>query len=161
VLARHAAGVVVITVADGGGPAGLTVTSFTSASLRPPLVSCWVDERSETLPKLRSAGLFAVNILSGGQPETAARFAGRRADRFAPPTRWRPGPYGLPVLDGIAAFLACRPHSILKAGDHHLILGLVVHAEALGRTDDPLLYHHGAYGRFLPAPSEPAAAHER
>src|SRR3954471_15497917 len=104
VLGRHAAGVVVVT---GPGPTGLTATSLTSVSLDPPLVSFCVDRSSTTWPDLRTAEVFAVNVLGGDQAAIATRFARRGVDRFGPPTRWRPGPYGVPILAGITAHLLC------------------------------------------------------
>jgi flavin reductase (DIM6/NTAB) family NADH-FMN oxidoreductase RutF len=146
VLSRHAAGVVVVT---GPGPAGLTATSLTSVSLDPPLVSFCVDRSSATWPYLREAELFAVNVLGGDQVAIASRFARRGVDRFAPPTRWRAGPYGVPILVGTTAYILCEPYDTIALGDHWLVVGLVVGSE-LGSSGDPLLYHRGRYGRFDP-----------
>lgn len=145
-LGRHAAGVVVVT---GPGPVGLTATSLTSVSLDPPLVSFCVDRASTTWPDLRQAEVFAVNVLAHDQAGVATRFAVRGADRFGAPTRWRPGPYDVPILDGIAAHLLCEPYDTIALGDHWLVVGLVVGSE-LGSSGEPLLYHHGRYGRFDP-----------
>jgi len=141
-LGRHAAGVVVVT---GPGPAGLTATSLTSVSLDPPLVSFCVNRTSTTWPDLRRARLFAVNVLAGDQAEVAARFAVRGVDRFGPPVRWRSGPDGVPILDGIVAHLLCEPYDTIALGDHWLVVG-----SELGTSGEPLLYHHGRYGRFEP-----------
>ncbi|MFF5264427.1 flavin reductase family protein [Actinomadura viridis] len=148
-LALHAAGVVVITASSAGVPIGLTATSFSSVSLRPPLVSFYVDQGSTTWPSLRAADRFAVNILAGDQAEVATRFARRGVDRFAPPTAWSPDDHGTPLLGGVCAHLLCVPHATIDVGDHILVVGLVTGAELLagGR---PLLYHHGRFGRFLP-----------
>ena len=146
-LGRHAAGVVVVT---GPGPVGLTATSLTSVSLDPPLVSFCVNRASTTWPELRQADHFAVNVLAGDQAGVAARFAGRGIDRFGPPTRWRPGPYDVPLLGAIAAHLLCEPYDTIALGDHWLVVGLVVGSE-LGTSEEPLLYHRGRYGRFHPS----------
>jgi flavin reductase (DIM6/NTAB) family NADH-FMN oxidoreductase RutF len=145
-LGRHAAGVVVVT---GPGPVGLTATSLTSVSLDPPLVSFCVDRTSTTWAHLRQAELFAANVLADDQVEVAARFAVRGADRFGPPTRWRPGPEDVPILDGVVAHLLCEPYDTIALGDHWLVVGLVVGSE-LGTSGEPLLYHRGRYGRFDP-----------
>ncbi|MFB4316046.1 flavin reductase family protein [Actinomadura sp. 21ATH] len=147
-LALHAAGVVVVTAAAGGGPAGLTATSFSSVSLDPPLVSFYVDRSSTTWPALREAGRFAVNILAGDQSALAARFARRGVDRFAPPTRWHPDEHGTPLLDGVCAHLLCVPYDTIAIGDHVLAVGRVTGAAV--RDDRPLLYHRGRFGRFHP-----------
>jgi flavin reductase (DIM6/NTAB) family NADH-FMN oxidoreductase RutF len=145
-LGRHAAGVVVVT---GPGPVGMTATSLTSVSLDPPLVSFCVNRESATWPDLREAPYFAVNVLGSGQAALAARFAGRGIDRFAAPTRWRSGPYDVPILAGVTAHLVCEPYDTIALGDHWLVVGLVVGSE-LGDSGEPLLYHHGRYGRFDP-----------
>jgi flavin reductase (DIM6/NTAB) family NADH-FMN oxidoreductase RutF len=147
-LGRHAAGVVVVT---GPGPVGLTATSLTSVSLDPPLVSFCVARDSRTWPDLRQAEFFAVNVLAGDQAAVAARFADRGIDRFGSPTRWRPGPYEVPILRGVAAHLLCEPYDTIALGDHWLVVGLVIGSE-LGQSGEPLLYHHGRYGAFDPYP---------
>jgi len=149
VLARHAAGVVVVTARPSAGPAGLTATSFTSVSLRPPLVAFYVARTSTTWPNLRTAPNFAVNILTEDQSELASRFARSAHDRFAPPTRWRTGPYGAPLLDDAAAHLHCHWHTVSPVGDHWLVVGRVTGAEA-GEPTPPLLYHRGRFGGFQP-----------
>ena len=88
-LARHPAGVAIVTLR---GPAGLTVTSFSSASLDPPLVSFYIGHGSSNWPAVRAAGHFAVNLMDHGQEAVAALFARKGADRFGPETRWRAGP---------------------------------------------------------------------
>lgn len=149
VLGVHAAGVVVITTQVDGVPAGLTATSFSSVSLNPPLVSFYVDHRSATWAMLRAADHFAVNILACDQAALAARFARKGIDRFGEPTRWRPGPYGAPLLQDVSAHLVCRPHTTIDIGDHTLVVGLVTAADVHG-TGRPLLYHRGRFGRFTP-----------
>ncbi len=93
-LARHPAGVAIVTLRR---LAGLTVTSFSSASLDPPLVSFYIGHGSSNWPAVRAAEHFAVNLMDHGQEAVAARFARKGADRFGPQTRWRPGPGGLPA----------------------------------------------------------------
>jgi flavin reductase (DIM6/NTAB) family NADH-FMN oxidoreductase RutF len=147
-LGRHAAGVVVVT---GPGPVGLTATSLTSVSLDPPLVSFCVARESTTWPDLRQADHFAVNLLGGDQAAVASRFAVRGVDRFGGGVTWRPGAYGVPLLDGVTAHLLCEPYDTIALGDHWLVVGLVVGTE-IGATGDPLLYHRGRYGGFAPHP---------
>lgn len=143
-LARHAASVAVVT---GPGPIGLTVTSFTSASLEPPLVSLYVARSSATWPALRISRAFAVNMLASDQADIAARFAERGADRFAYPTRWRRGPLGVPFLEGAAAWVICERYQAISIGDHWLLIGLVIDTE-LSDGAPPLLYHRRTFGRF-------------
>ncbi|RVX39706.1 flavin reductase (DIM6/NTAB) family NADH-FMN oxidoreductase RutF [Nonomuraea polychroma] len=150
-LAVHASGVVVITAQSDGIPVGLTATSFSSVSLEPPLVSFYVDRSSTTWPQLGAADHFAVNILASDQAELAARFARKSIDRFAAPTRWRPGPLGAPLLQDVSAHLICLPYERAEVGDHLLVVGLVAEADVLS-PGRPLLYHQGRFGRFLAHP---------
>jgi flavin reductase (DIM6/NTAB) family NADH-FMN oxidoreductase RutF len=147
-LAVHPAGVVVITARSEGLPVGLTATSFCSVSLDPPLVSFYVDRSSSTWPALRAADHFAVNMLAGDQADVAARFARKGIDRFAEPTRWRPGPLGAPLLQDVSAHLVCLPYETREVGDHILVVGLVAEANVSGPAR-PLLYHSGRFGRFV------------
>ncbi|MFC4006909.1 flavin reductase family protein [Nonomuraea purpurea] len=150
-LAVHASGVVVITAQADGVPVGLTATSFSSVSLEPPLVSFYVDRSSATWPRLGAADHFAVNILAGDQADLAARFARKGIDRFAPPTRWRPGPLGAPLLRDVCAHLVCLPYERAEVGDHILVVGLVAEVDTHDSAR-PLLYHRGRFGRFLAHP---------
>lgn len=148
-LAVHAAGVVVVTAAKDGAPIGCTITSFTSASLCPPLVSFYLDRSSRSARQLSSAGQFAVNILSSDQAELAARFARKDIDRFAWPTRWHVGLLGIPVLDDVCAQVICSPHQRADIGDHILMAGLVV-AMSYSPARQPLVYSSRQFGDFVP-----------
>jgi flavin reductase (DIM6/NTAB) family NADH-FMN oxidoreductase RutF len=142
-LAWHAAAVVVVT---GPGPAGLTVTTFNSASLDPPLVSFYVTRSSATWPRLRAAGVFAGNVLAAGQGDIADRFARRDADRFGPGTQWRSGPLGVPLIAGATCHVSCELDTAVAVGDHWLVVGLVIDVASSGAP--PLLRHRGRYGGF-------------
>jgi flavin reductase (DIM6/NTAB) family NADH-FMN oxidoreductase RutF len=148
-LSRHPAGVAIVTLR---GPAGLTVTSFSSASLDPPLVSFYIGHGSSNWPAVRAAEHFAVNLLDHGQEAVAARFARKGADRFGTETQWDPGPGGLPLLSGATTRLICATHALLTVGDHELVVGRVEHA-ILGSGEPPLLHHRGRFTR--PEPGTP------
>ena len=135
----HAAGVAVLTAP---GPVGVTVTSFTSLSADPPLVSFALAETSSTWGRVADAEWFGIQVLAADQVAVAERFAARGVDRFAPPTSWRPGPHGVPLLDGCLAWLVCSRHGVFRLGDHHLVVGAVEHAEA-GESGDGLVHVHG------------------
>jgi flavin reductase (DIM6/NTAB) family NADH-FMN oxidoreductase RutF len=143
VMAQHPAGVAIITLP---GPAGLTVTSFSSASLDPPLVSFYIGHGSSNIGAVRRASHFAVNLIGAGQRELAARFARKGEDRFAPPTRWQQGPLGLPLLTDATTHLVCARHPLQTVGDHELVIGTVIEA-TIRRGEPPLLYHRGRYAR--------------
>ncbi|PRH78517.1 flavin reductase [Streptomyces solincola] len=148
---HHAAGVAVIT-ASGARPAGFTATSLTSVSADPPMVSFGVGTGSSSWPVLAEAAHIGVHVLRDDQRELAATFARSGADRFAPPTRWRTGPHGVPVLEGVLAWLVCRVAALVPAGDHRLVLAEAV---AGGVADDPdggpLVYHRGRFHTLPPA----------
>ncbi|MEC3998707.1 flavin reductase family protein [Actinacidiphila sp. DG2A-62] len=142
-LRRHAAGVTVLTVP---GPAGFTATSFTSVSLEPALVSFYLSATASAAAAVRVAPVFAAHVLGEHQQALAERFARSGVDRFAG-TAWTPGADGVPLLDGVPAWLTARPVLRQEVGDHLLVVGEVVDA---GGADPrpPLLHHGGAFGTF-------------
>lgn len=141
-LRRHVAGVAVVTtLAPDGGPVGLTVNSFTSVSLDPPLVSFCVAVGASSRQALVDSGRFAITVLGAGQADLGQRFASTGIDRFAG-TGWYPGPDGLPRLPGGLTWLSCSTDFQHPAGDHILIVGRVDAAES-GPAESPLLHHAG------------------
>ncbi|MFE3325964.1 flavin reductase family protein [Streptomyces sp. NPDC059176] len=143
VFRRHAAGVAVIT-AHGSRPVGFTATSLNSVAAEPPLVSFGVGTSSSSWPTVSAATHVGIHILGEHQSELAATFARSGADRFAPPTRWRTGPEGVPVLDGVLAWLVCRVVARIPAGDHRIVVAEVVGGDPAG-AGRPLLYHQGRF----------------
>lgn len=144
-LRRQAATVTVVTATSGGEPVGFTATSFTSVSLRPPLVSFCVNHRSSSWPAMRAAEYVAVHLLDASQDELARTFATRGIDRFAA-AAWHRGPYGVPLLQRTLAWLLCRVSARVTAGDHAIVLAEPV---TMGCSDgSPLLYHNGRYVRL-------------
>ncbi|MGP4043540.1 flavin reductase family protein [Streptomyces sp. 2A115] len=150
VLSRFATGVVAVTGRAGVGfrPVGLTVNSFTSVSLDPPLVSFCAGRTSRTWPVLRNSERICVNILGAGQEEISRRLARSGADKFSA-VPWSPSPSGQPVLDGTIAWLECSVEAEHPAGDHHIVVARA-HVLATVDEDSPLLFYRGEYGRFTP-----------
>lgn len=144
VFRRHAAGVAVITAHGPSGPVGFTATSLSSVSAEPPLLSFGISTGSSSWAAVSEAGHVGVHILGEHQRELAATFARSGADRFAEPTRWRTGPEGVPVLDGVLAWLVCRVAARVPAADHRIVLAEVVLGDPSG-AGRPLLYHQGRY----------------
>lgn len=144
-MGHFATGVTVVTAVDrAGGFVGLTVNSFTSVSLDPPLVLVCVDRESETLPILREAGAFAVSVLRRGDEAIARRFSGdARAGRFEE-LAVRPTASGAPVLRDALAWFDCAVHGETAAGDHVVIFGAV--RDGGGAPGDPLVFFRGGYG---------------
>ncbi|MCS0636974.1 flavin reductase family protein [Streptomyces sp. LP05-1] len=143
VFREHAAGVAVIT-ARGDRPVGFTATSLTSVAAEPPLLSFGIGTSSSSWPVLAEAEYLGVHILGEHQAELAATFARSGADRFAAPTRWSPGPGGVPLLDGVSAWLVCRVAALVPAGDHRLVVARAVEGGTAG-GGRPLLYHQGRF----------------
>jgi flavin reductase (DIM6/NTAB) family NADH-FMN oxidoreductase RutF len=144
VFRRHAAGVAVVTVDAGRGPAGVTVTSLASLSAEPPLLCFSIAATASTWPHLRDAGTAVVHLLGAGHDGLARTFATSGIDRFAAPTGWDRLPTGEPVLTGAAAWLRIAIEHRHPAGGAHLIVGRIEEA-GLNDSAGPLLYHDGAY----------------
>ncbi|MYU26203.1 flavin reductase family protein [Streptomyces sp. SID8352] len=138
-LGNFATGVVVLTYQVGTTHYGVTVNSFTSVSLDPPLVLVSMQRTSRALNHLLERP-FAVNVLGDNQLDTALHFAGRPQDR---PIDWiTDGP--APRIGGSPAYFQCTPWAANDGGDHVLVLGRVT---AYGQQDDarPLLFYRGQW----------------
>jgi flavin reductase (DIM6/NTAB) family NADH-FMN oxidoreductase RutF len=144
VFRRHAAGVAVITAQGGHGPVGFTATSLTSVSAEPPVISFGIGLGASSWPAIAESDHVGVHVLGEHQRELAVTFARSGADRFAAPTGWREGPEGVPVLDGVLAWLVCRVVARVPAGDHRIVLAEVVLGDPSG-AGRPLLYHQGRF----------------
>lgn len=150
VLGQYPTGVVVITaLSPEGEPLGMTVGSFTSVSLNPPLVAFLPDKKSSSWRSLRESGTaFGVNVLAADQ-ETVCREVAVRKSRKFDGMSWRRSEYGNPVLSGCVAFIDCETENIVDAGDHHIVVGRVESA-SIQRPTNPLLFYRGGYGSFRP-----------
>jgi flavin reductase (DIM6/NTAB) family NADH-FMN oxidoreductase RutF len=140
---RFATGVAIVTTMDGdGNPHGLTINSFSSVSLDPPLVLFCLDRASQTRTAFETSISFVVNILYKSQRDLSHRFATRQDERFTG-LRYREGTLGAPVLTDCLANLECRRHAIIDGGDHIILIGEVVQVST--REGEPLLYFAGRY----------------
>ena len=146
-LGCFATGVTVVTcLAADGSPAGLTVNSFTSVSLDPPLLLVCLAKPAASAAALIEATQFAVNVLQTGQQPASIRFATRDEDRFGT-TPWSCGEAGAPILKDSLGVFECERHAVHDGGDHHILVGQVVKA-SFDTTLDPLLYFRGRYRRL-------------
>nr|WP_169806359.1 flavin reductase family protein [Herbidospora sakaeratensis] len=140
-LGQFATGVAVITTATGEGErAGVTVNSFTSVSLDPPLVLWCLSNRAPSAPVFLKAGRFAVNVLAADQDHLSRRFATPSADKFAG-VDLLGSP--LPILAGTLAAFVCRTERVHDGGDHHIFVGAVEHYQRA--EGEPLVFHSGRY----------------
>lgn len=144
-LGHYASGITVITSLIDDNPIGFTCQSFYSVSMNPPLVSFSVMSSSASYPGIRSAGRFAVNILSGEQVGVSNQFARKGTDKWQG-VDWQVSPLGNPVIAGSLHWLDCEIHAEHAAGDHLIVVGEVkalnVHNAA---ATQPLLYFKGQY----------------
>lgn len=142
-LGTFATGVTIITTrARDGTPVGLTVNSFNSVSLEPPMVLWSLAKQSGSLPVFEVAEYWAVHILSAGQEDLAKKFARSGEDKFAGLTI-EDGAWKTPLLTGCAARLQCKTSFRYEGGDHIILVGEVEYFE---HSDlPPLVFHGGKY----------------
>ncbi|MFC5750974.1 flavin reductase [Actinomadura rugatobispora] len=149
VLGQYPTGVCAVTARGAdGGPVGMVVGSFASASLDPPLVAFFADRKSTTWPKIAQAGSFCVNVLGADQESLCQRLSSKDPRKFEG-VDLRDGPTGAPVLERSVAWLDCVVHAVQDAGDHFLVLGRVIELH-IEEPRLPLLFFRGGYGRFAP-----------
>ena len=144
-LAQFATGIAVVISGSHDAFHGMTVNSFTSVSLNPPLVLFCADNSARTFEVVQCSGLFTVSILAEDQEELSRRFALRspQAALFASiPTRI--GIHHIPYLRDGLAYCDCTVQTISPAGDHHIVVG---HVDRLARLNAgrPLLYFQSHY----------------
>ena len=135
--------VTVVTAPGEADPAGATASAVASLSLDPPLMLVCLDHRSRTLGALRSAGRFAINVLSADAEAEARTFATTvpHAEKWAGVSSADRG--GVPVLDRALVWVTCELRDLLDGGDHTIVTGKVLE---LGTAEgDPLIYLEGQY----------------
>jgi flavin reductase (DIM6/NTAB) family NADH-FMN oxidoreductase RutF len=123
----------------------LTINSFSSISLEPPLVMAAVAHNCTALDHFGSSGFFAVNILREEHLDLSVRFAQLPEGRFNG-VAWREGSTGAPMLEGALAVIECRMVDSVDVGDHRVLIGEVVAVDVgEGR---PLLFFGSEYTRL-------------
>jgi flavin reductase (DIM6/NTAB) family NADH-FMN oxidoreductase RutF len=144
-MAQFATGVTIVTTRDAVGHRfGLTVNSFASVSLDPPLVLVCIDNRSDAHNGFQTSGVFGISVLAEGQEDWSRRFATAGAEKWND-CAFETGSAGVALVPGALAHVECRVVAAHPAGDHTIYVGEVESlATAPGR---PLLYHSSAYGR--------------
>jgi flavin reductase (DIM6/NTAB) family NADH-FMN oxidoreductase RutF len=144
-LARWGSGVTVVTARAGDEPVGMTVASFSSLSLEPPLVLACIAHSAISHDGLVEAPGFAVHVLGSEQEEMSSAFARPGPEKFDEyPSE--PGPFGAPLLSFGVARLVCAHYDALPGGDHTILVGRVIATELAG--SDPLVYCNRAYDRL-------------
>ncbi len=145
-LGAFATGITVVTCRDDDGvPVGLTVNSFNSVSLDPPLVLWSLARSSPTLVAFERCSHYVVNVLAAEQIDLSQRFALSSGEKFEG-LNSSDGAGGAPLLAGCCAWFECSNALRHDGGDHVIFIGRV---ERIGRGGgEPLLYHGGRYRRL-------------
>jgi 4-hydroxyphenylacetate 3-hydroxylase, reductase component len=144
-LGAFPTGVAVVTASGPDSHMGITVNSFTSVSLDPPLVLWCIDRRSRRFPAFAGAAGFTISILGAGQKEVSSRLAGvgeHSLDGIAL-TATESGP---PALADALAVFECARENVWDAGDHAVLIGRVLRFSRREGAGAPLVYFQGRYG---------------
>ena len=150
VLGHFPSGVAIATGISDGKPVGLTIQSFTSLSLDPPLILLSPARSSTTWPRLRAVGRLCINILAEGQADLARQFARSGTDKYAG-VRWTPSPSTLsPLFPGTLAWIDCAIESEYEGGDHFVVICRVLEL-GTERTGLPLVFFQSGFQRLVEA----------
>ncbi len=143
-LSCFATGVAIATTLDDRGErVGMTISSFSSVSMDPPLVLWSIAHDAHGYDAFINAEHFAVNVLAKGQDELSERFAARGVDKFKG-LDCQEGRHGSPILPEYAACFECRTVHRYEGGDHKIIVGRVLRFDE--RESEPLIRYRS---RFL------------
>jgi len=160
-LGQFPTGVCVVTSTVDGERIGMTMSSFNSVSLDPPLVLFSIDRHAASLPLWQKANSYAINILSENQKDISSRFAKPRSHKWEAVQLASQGT-GAPVLPGVAAVFECVPSAKHEAGDHMLFVAEVKRFAAFADRK-PLVFSQGNYASLqrtdVPAPLWPLDLH--
>ena len=145
ILSQFASGVTVVTTRNGDTLHGLTVSSFCSVSLEPPLILVCIDKKASSHPVLQTSKRFAVNFLTAAQQDISNRFADPKR---SPEERFqglavRTAVTQSPILPDVLAYLDCEVYAEYDGGDHTIFVGKVVAGEV--GEGAPLLYWNRGY----------------
>lgn len=150
-LGSFATGVTIVTTRDAAGnDVGLTVNSFNSVSLEPPMILWSLARSALSLPAFMDAEHFAVHILAAEQEDLSNLFARKGADKFSG-LKLERGPGDVPLLDGCAARFQCRTAFRHEGGDHEIFVGEVLKFEHFERQ--PLVFQGGRYALAIKKPA--------
>ena len=145
-LGKFLTGVTIITTrTESQPPYGLTVSSFNSVSLDPPLILWSMDLANDCTNMFRDAGAFAVNVMPAGSEDLIRRFSTANIDRFEG-VFWHGGGTGQPVLDDALASFECRLWAEYPGGDHVIFVGEVLKIKT--RDGDAAAYFKGQLGSY-------------
>jgi flavin reductase (DIM6/NTAB) family NADH-FMN oxidoreductase RutF len=130
-------------------PAGVTVSSLTSVSLSPALISFTLAMSIRSLPIFRAAQYFAISVLAEDQHEVCRSFATAGIDKWAS-TKTARGLHGCPIITPNVAALECEHYACHEAGDHLIFIGRVLRLTR-GEKESPLVFFRSGFHRLAPA----------
>lgn len=149
-LGRFATGVTVVTAQGPDGPVGMTVNSFASVSLDPPLVLWCPARASSRHAAFAGAAAWSVHVLGVEQLDICLRFT-RNGAGFEGLALGHTA-LGTPLIHGVAARFDCTAEAVHEAGDHSVLIGRVAQVTVGGPDDHPLVFAAGRFGGFEPLP---------
>jgi flavin reductase (DIM6/NTAB) family NADH-FMN oxidoreductase RutF len=153
-------GVYIVTSAYRNMPAGCTCVWVTRVSFSPPLIAVNLEPAHHTLATIESGKRFCVNVLGDDALALARRFgftSGHHEKKFTG-VPYRKGASGSPVLEVAVAYLDCKLHSIVPAGDHRIVLGELIDAAVLS-DKRPLIYDSDLFYKSMGGQTEGQAEH--
>lgn len=149
-LGQFATGVCVVAVRPKlGSPIGMTINSFSSVSLDPPLILWSIQNGSGCFDAFNQAEYFSINILSAHQRGVSERYA-RRGERELSQCEYRDSRWSGALLHGALTSFDCRVWARYPGGDHLIIVGEVMDIVGEG-ADEPLLFYRGGYAKLSQA----------
>ena len=140
-------GVIAVCGLSDGRPTGMAVSSFTSVSLDPPLVSVCVQLSSRTWPRLRDLPRLGLSVLGEDQGSVCRALAGPEHDRFTD-VGWETGEDGTVLLHGAVTWYSCTLRAELPAGDHSIAL-LEIDRLWSSPASEPLIFHGRRFRRLM------------
>lgn len=145
-LGCFATGVAVVTTLEtDGDPIGLTINSFNSVSLDPPLILWSLALEAPSHGAFSRAPSFAVNVLAEHQLDLCQQFARPSDDKFEG-VSWQSGADGAPLLTDAIAHFECRTYRAYDGGDHTIFLGRVHRVRS--HPGRPLIFHRGSFAEL-------------
>ena len=147
-LGHFPTGVAIVTTrTPEGRPVGLTINSFSSLSLEPPLIMWSLVNHSPNLSVFENCNYFAINVISQSQTEAALGFANSKVeDKFALVSHVD-GEEGVPLIDDCVATFVCENYRQHEGGDHTLFIGRVVRHSTI-TEHEPAVFHRGKFTRI-------------
>lgn len=143
-LGAFTTGVAVVTAASEAEPVGITVNSFTSVSLEPPLVLWCLKKDSHRYRAFVDAAGYTISILGTEHESVSSRLA-RQGEHKLTDMDLLATELGPPALADALAIFECKAHAVHEGGDHEILVGRVLRF-ARREAGAPLIYYRGRYG---------------